>query len=568
MLILGVDCVYHESSAALVDPARPAVLACAEEERFTGIKKAKHAAISNAHWLPAQAIEWCLASTGATWDDIGQVAYSYDPTRRLVIPGDDVVEGDWGSSAGEAIFQASLARVPLVLSQMAGQDMTDRLRWVPHHLAHAASAYLASPYDEAAVLSVDGIGETTTTWAGHGHGTHLAVLSELSYPHSLGFTWEAVSMHLGLHQYEGPGQLMGLAAWGDPDRYAKAVGRILTWDRDGFRVDNYWTRFRAATDRLAELFGPAYPPGAELDSRAADIAAALQAATELVLLDLAEGLRERTGATALCLAGGVALNAVAMGRLVREAGYADVFVQPAAGDAGTSLGAALQVAAEDGATGRWVMHPYLGPSFTDTEIETALEGAGLDAIRPEDITDHTAHLLAAGRIVGWFQGAAEAGPRALGNRSLLADPRDPLMRDRLNLHAKHRQYWRPYSPSILADHAAAWLDMSGARSPSHATMNLTTPVNPGRRSAIPAVVHTDGCTRAQTVTAEANPRYHELLRRFHRLTGVPMVLNTSLNGPGRPMVGTPADAARLFTGSGMDALVVGDWLVRRDRREP
>jgi carbamoyltransferase len=266
----------------------------------------------------------------------------------------------------------------------------------------------------------------------------------------------------------------------------------------------------------------------------------------------------------------VALNAVAMGRIVREAGYADVYVQPAAGDAGTALGAALAVAhGELGATNRWVMdHPYLGPSYTDTEMETALEGAGLDAVRPDDIVGHTARLLAAGRIVGWFQGAAEAGPRALGNRSLLADPRDPLMRDRLNLHAKHRQYWRPYSPSILAGHADDWLGMGGARSPSHATMNLTTPVRAGQRAAIPAVVHEDGCTRAQTVTADTNPRYHELLRRFHRLTGVPMVLNTSLNGPGQPMVGSPADAAGLFVRSGMDALVVGDWLVRRERREP
>ena len=561
-LILGLNSVYHESSAALFCGAE--LLAYGEEERFTRVKKAKRAAIDNAHHLPVRAIVHCLETAGATWADIDWVAYSYDPAQRVLTPGDDVIPGDWGSTRGEVAFQTSLARVPEILHELGGNP--DRLRWAPHHAAHAASAYLASPYDQAAVLSIDGIGETTTTWCGLGSGPDLKALWELRYPHSLGFLWERLSMYLGLDQYEGPGQLMGLAAWGDPERYAAELAKVLTAEADGFRIDNHWTRFRAISDRLADLFGPRYQERSELDSRAADVAAALQAATERVLLGLAEGLRERTTATALCLAGGVALNAVAVGRIVRESGYADVFVQPAAGDAGTSLGAALWLAhTELGMTDRWVMgHPYLGPSFSDADYRAAIEQAGLHAIQPDDIVGHTAQMLADGAMVGWFQGAAEAGPRALGNRSLLADARDPLMADRINLHAKRRQYWRPYSLSIMASHTAGWIDMGGARSSSHATMNLTHPVSPGKRRHLAAVVHADGCTRAQVVTPDTNPRYHELLARFHRLTGVPGVLNTSLNGPGQPIVNTPADAIDLFQRTGMDALALGDHLVRRE----
>jgi carbamoyltransferase len=565
-LVLAPQSVFHESSVALVDPDGPTLLGYAEEERFTRVKKAKRAAVGNAHQLPVEAIRSCLDAAGVGWDDIGVVAYPYDPARRRPVNGDDVIPGDWGSVRGEVLFQASLGKIPAVLSELAGRDMTGRLRWLPHHDGgHAASAFYPSPYDRAAILTVDGIGELTTTWLGRGYGHQLTRLAELTYPHSLGFLAERLSMYLGLDQFEGPGQAMGLAAWGDPERYAAEIGKILLAEEDGFRIDNSWTRFRAIADRLADLFGPRYPERAPLDRRAADVAAAWQAATEKVLLNLAVRLRERTGETALCLAGGVALNAVAMGRIVREAGYERVYVQPAAGDAGTCLGAALTVVhGELGVTDRWEMrHPYLGRAYSDAEIRAAISQAGLTATRPDDPPGHVARLLADGQVVGWFQGAEEAGPRALGNRSLLADPRDPLMRTRVNF-AKQRAEWRPYSGSFLAEPAADWIDLSGARSPSHQTMNLTHPVRPDKRALIPAIVHADGHTRAQVVTAEQNPGYHDLLRRFYRLTGVPAVLNTSLNGPGEPIVGSPTDALRLFrrAAGGIDALAVGDYLLR------
>jgi carbamoyltransferase len=559
-LILGINSVFHESSACLFDGAR--LLAFVEEERLTRVKKAKRAAVDNAHVLPDRAIEYCLGVAQARWDDIAFIGYSYDPAMRHVVAGDDVVAGDWGSATGEAVFQASLRRVPQALSELAGTDVTERLRWVPHHLAHAASSYFASPYDDAAVLSVDGIGEQTTTMLAHGRGAGLRVIDEIRYPNSLGFLWEQISIFLGMDQYAGPAKVMGLAGFGQPDRFAAELARIVVVDGDGFRIDNRWTRFRAATDRLEELFGPRRIPGAEMDGRDADIAAALQAATEVVLGKLVARLRRETNAPALCLTGGVALNCVATGKIVRESGFDHVFVPPVASDSGGSLGAALQVLhGEVGSEERFVLpHPYLGPSYDETAMKAALTDAALDYTYCPDIAARVTEIIADGGLVGWFQGAAEIGPRALGNRSILADPRNALVKDQINLYAKHREYWRPFSPSFLAEHAADWLEI-GADSPSHGFMSFTYPVRPHHRHDIPAVVHADGCVRGQLVTAGLNPRYHHLISEFHKRTGVPAVLNTSFNDPHEPIVCSPADAVRTYRNSRLDALSMGDFLV-------
>jgi carbamoyltransferase len=341
------------------------------------------------------------------------------------------------------------------------------------------------------------------------------------------------------------------------------MARVLRADGSGFEVDNRWTRFRAyGGDRLEDLFGPRREAGAEMDHRDADLARALQEATEEVLLRLAGWLHEETGCDALCLAGGVALNCVAGGRLTRESGFSRFFVQPAANDAGTALGAALYLLHHElGHTERFVMRdPYLGPSFGDAELREALDSAGLAYVRCGDIEAVTARLLSDGRVVGWFQGAMEVGPRALGNRSILADPRRPAVKDTINLRAKHREYWRPFSPSVLAEEAADWFAVSG-ESLSHGFMSFTYPVRRERHSLIPAAVHVDGQARAQLVSGDLNPRYHRLIREFAGLTGVPVVLNTSFNGPGEPIVCTPADAVAMFRGSGLDALVLGDHLV-------
>jgi carbamoyltransferase len=299
-----------------------------------------------------------------------------------------------------------------------------------------------------------------------------------------------------------------------------------------------------------------------MDTRDADLARALQLVTEEVLLGLAVWLREETGCDALCLAGGVALNCVANGRLTRESGFSHFFVQPAANDAGTSLGAALYVLYHElGCTDRFVMrHPYTGPSFTDADLRRELDAAGLSYMRCDDVATETARLLSEGHVIGWFQGAMEAGPRALGNRSILADPRRSAAKDAINLHVKHREYWRPFSPSVLKDHADEWLTVSG-ESLSHAFMSFTYPIHPYRRSEIPAVVHVDGCARAQLVTADLNPRYHQLISKFYSLTGVPLVLNTSFNGMEEPIVCTPEQAVATYHKSGLDALVLGDLVV-------
>jgi len=563
-LVLGVNSVYHESSACLLDGSR--VLAFCEEERFTRVKRAKRLTLDNADALPVRAIEWCLATTGASWQDIGRVAYSYDPDLRPAAapdPAEDVRPGAWGSPEGEEIFQRTVRGVPRVLSRLAGTDVTDRFRWVPHHWAHAASAYFASPFESAAVLSVDALGEVHSTTMYAGRGPRLEPLREIAYPDSLGFLWETMSEFLGMDRYAGPAKLMGLAAFGRPDRFAAELARLLWVGEAEFRVDNSWTRFRSyGGDRLDGLFGERRAPGAELDHRDADLARALQERTEVVLLALASWLRQQTGADALCLAGGVALNCVANGRLARDSGFSRFFVQPAANDAGTSLGAALWVSHHElGLTDRYVMnHPYLGPAYDDAALRRALDRAGLPYQRARDVSATTARLVADGKVVGWFQGALEAGPRALGNRSILADPRDAAVKDTINLRAKHREYWRPFSPSVLAEQASDWFEVTGD-SLSHGFMSFTYPARPERRATIPAAVSVDGSARAQLVTPGLNPRYHRLIGEFRDITGVPVVLNTSFNGPGEPIVCSPEEAVARYRDSGLDALVLGDLVV-------
>jgi carbamoyltransferase len=561
-LVLGVNSVYHESSACLLDGTK--VLAFCEEERFSRVKRAKRLAIDNADVLPTRAIDHCLSSAGATWADVGYVAYSYDPDLRpLSRPDEDVRPGSWGSVEGEQIFQSTVRRVPMMLSELANRDLTTTFRWVPHHQAHAASAYFASPFDDSAILSIDALGEQVSTQLSWGRGARMTVLREITYPNSIGFLWETISEFVGLDRYTGPAKVMGLAAFGRSDTFANELSQLLRLTGAGFEVDNQWTRFRSYSgNRLEELFGAPNEPGAEISTRDADIACALQERTEQVMLALVGWLREQTGSEALCLAGGVALNCVANGRLTRESGFSRFFVQPAANDAGTSLGAALYVAHHElGHTDRYVMtNPYLGPSYDDSVLRCALDAAGLPYVHCQDVATETARVLADGHIVGWFQGGMEVGPRALGNRSILADPRRATVKDAINLHAKHREYWRPFSPSVLREHASDWLTVAGD-SLSHGFMSFTYPVRPERRNEIPAIVHEDGCARAQLVTTELNPLYHRLISQFAGITGVPVVLNTSFNGPEEPIVCSPAEAVAMYQRSGLDALVLGEYLI-------
>jgi carbamoyltransferase len=447
---------------------------------------------------------------------------------------------------------------------MAGADVSDRFHWLEHHLCHAASAFLVSPFDEAAVLAVDGIGEFGTAWLGHGQGAELRQLAELEYPHSLGFLWEKLAEFLGFGEYDAS-KVMGLAAHGDAETFAPGFATLVSSNRQGeLRLAADTLRFRSDDfGPLESLLGPRRRPGEPLTPRHADIAAALQKATDKALLDLAAALRERTASPRLCLAGGVALNC-ASNRVVLESGLFDeLYVQPAAHDAGTALGAAAWLWCQRSGGNRSfaLQHPYLGPGYSDVELVAALDHSGLRYRRSTDPAAEAAAFIANGAVVGWFQGRMEVGPRALGNRSLLADARRPDMRAILNEKIKHRETFRPFAPAILAERAADWFRIPGRSWPSD-FMLLACDVRPERAARIPAVIHVDGTSRIQTVRAETNPLFHRLIAEFERATGVPLVLNTSFNDC-EPIVCSPQDALHTFGSTRIDVLVLGDFVVQR-----
>lgn len=505
---------------------------------------------------------------GITADEIDHVACSFDPSLRRPAPQEPQTPGSWGHPDGERLLAEKLAGIPDAVSKVLGQDVHARWCWVPHEIAHAASAYFASPFEDAAVLSIDGIGEASTALLAHGKGRTLTAIDTIAYPHSLGFVWEKMAKFTGLDDYSAP-KLMALAAFAGPERYRADFAELVTQlPEGGFRVDADAFRFRVEDyGPLEERFGPqrAPGPGAPFAYRYAEVAASLQEMTEHTLLRLAERLRSATGSANLCLAGGVALNCVSMGRLLNEGPFDGVFVQPLAHDGGTALGAALWVANERGeVTERFVLeNPYIGslPS-TDAEVEAAVAAAPVVATRLESAPDRAAELVAQGLVVGWFQGAAEVGPRALGNRSILGDPRTPAIKDLINVRVKHREYFRPFAPAVLEEEADQWFDFRRT-SLSTRFMSFALSVREEKRARVPAIVHVDGTARMQTVSSEVNPRFHALISAFRERTGVPLVLNTSFNTYDEPIVYTPEDAIRTFLRTGMDALVLHDYLIER-----
>jgi carbamoyltransferase len=563
--VLGINSAYHESAACLLRDGLP--VAFAEEERFNRRKHGKPARVDNADELPRQAIQFCLRQAGIELAEVEAIGYSFDPPERLRNTGlgEPVMAGDWGSEAGEALFQSRLRNIPAALGEMAGTDLRGRFHWIEHHLCHAASAFLVSPFEEAAVLAVDGIGEFGTAWLGHGQGTELRPLAKVLYPHSLGFLWEKLAEFLGFDRYDAC-KVMGLAAWGEPKVFAPQFASLLSSNSEGeLRVDAARLRFRADDFApLETLLGPRRRPGEPLTPRHSDLAAALQEATNKALLDLAGALRRRTGSSRLCLAGGVALNCVSNYVIQQSGLFEELYIQPAAHDAGTALGAAVRLWCGRFGGGRAFVfeHPYYGPEYTEAQLLAALEQARARYRRAADPAAEAAQLIADGAVVGWFQGRMEAGPRALGNRSLLADPRRPDMRAALNQKIKHREAFQPFAPAVLAERASAWFQIP-APSRSSDFMLFAYPVRPERARSIPAVVHADGTSRIQTVRAETNPLFHRLISEFERRTGVPMALNTSFNDS-EPIVCRPEDALRTFRQTRIDALVLGPFVVTKD----
>ncbi|MEY9857121.1 carbamoyltransferase [Catenulispora sp. GAS73] len=564
MIILGINCVFHESSAALIIDGR--VVAAAEEERFNRVKHAKRASVDTADVLPVQSIAYCLDSVGLTPGQIDRIACSFDlDLRRTTFEVDPLsTSGDWGSAEGEALFLQSLARVPEAMSTLLNTDLTDRFRWVPHHLAHAASAFYPAGDGHAAVMVVDGIGESATALFGGGHGTTMAKTGELRYPDSIGFVWEKLSDFLGFSPYDAS-KVMGLASYGDGGRFAEAMADLTGADgKVAVRSEEFKFRLPDFHD-LEARFGARRLRDAPIEQRHMDVAAALQDWNNRVILTLAEHAYDLHPASTLCYSGGVALNCTTNWLLKEKGPFSDVYIPSAPHDGGTAIGAALWTYFEAGDQ----EHPdpaepdtpYTGPEFRDEEILAAFAAAGLRPERSADVAEEVAGRVAAGAVVGWFQGRMELGPRALGNRSLVADPRDPGMRDVLNRKVKHREDFRPFAPSVLAERAAEWFEM-GRWSESYRFMLFTCPVRPERAERIPAVVHTDGTSRVQTVSVRDNPRYHRMISCFEAITGVPMVLNTSFNDS-EPIVCSPSDALATFAGTRIDAVAVGDYIASR-----
>jgi len=598
MRILGISAFYHDSAAALVVDGH--IVAAAQEERFT---RKKHDSR-----FPRHAVRYCLDESGIKLEQIDHVVFYDKPFlkfERLLETYLAFVPRGFRSFRmalpvwiKEKLFQKRLLRQEL--ERFARDyDWESRLLFCEHHQSHAASAFFASPFDEAAILTMDGVGEWATTSVGIGRANTLQMTKEIHFPHSLGLLYSAFTYYTGFKVNSGEYKVMGLAPYGEP-RFAQTIlDHLVDLKPDGsFQLDqdyfDYCTGLRMTNDRFDALFGgPARRPDELLTQRHMDLAASVQAVTEEVVTRLARGVADDTGAKNLCLAGGVALNCVANGKLLRDACFERLWVQPAAGDAGGALGAALAAYylhrnaprtlanTLDGMQGS-----YLGPAFSQHDVERRLTevGAVFDLMDEPSLLDATTAALIEEKAVGWFQGRMEFGPRALGNRSILADPRSPSMQKTLNLRVKYRESFRPFAPSVLREDTQDWFEID-ADSPY---MLLVADVVKERRHAmtseedalfgidklnvarseIPAVTHVDYSARLQTVHRETNPRYHALLSVFKAKTGCPVLVNTSFNVRGEPIACTPEDAFRCFMGSEIEVLVAGDCFLRKERQNP
>ena len=576
MIILGINAYHGDASAALLVDGE--LVAAVEEERFTRVK---HAA-----GFPASAVRSCLAEVGARLQDVDHVAVARDPWARW--PHKLLHAARLPGFAWQRVrVAAQFAGVPQALAHATASDPAAcraRVHRVEHHRAHLASAFFTSGVDRAALLSLDGMGDFASGAWGVGEGARLRIDRRVGFPHSLGILYTAVTQYLGFWRFGDEYKVMGLTALGTP-AYREQFRQLARGDdRKGYRLQlNYFTHHRVGVSMtwgsgepevgrlfspaLEALLGPARPPGAPLDQRFANIAASLQAHVEELIIGQARRVQAAARCTTLAYAGGVAFNCVANARLLRDTAFETLVVPPAAGDAGLAMGSAFLVWHEVlGQRRRFVLpHAFWGPGFDDSTIERALDARRLTGRRldPETLAHEVARLIADGRIVGWFQGRAEWGPRALGARSLLADPRRSDMRERLNDQVKLRETFRPFAPSVIAERAAEWFE-NVHPSPF---MSLTLRIRSERRAQVPAITHVDGTARLQTVTREANLLFWRMLHAFEKRTGVPMVLNTSFN-ESEPIVNTPAEAIDCYCRTGIDALAIGPFLVQRSPSAP
>jgi carbamoyltransferase len=578
-IILGVNSAYHEPAACLMIDGE--IVAMAEEERFNRVRHGKQALIDNSDQLPEHAMTWCLEKGGVTWSDITAIGYSLDPEARFAANRNrtssrEVTPGSWGTEEGEQVFYRHNLKAREKLASRAAQA---DFYFLSHHLCHAASAFLVSPFEQAGVLVVDGIGEYGSTWLGLGDGGELDELETVLFPHSIGFVWEKMSGFLGLDIYSGPGKVMGYACITDPEGELSGSDHLSTMKEifqplagGTFFVDD--DVFRLGTGDFSGLEHRFGPRRNQLVDRYEDasIAAALQEVTSDVMVHLANHLfttinnGKKQPVTDLCLAGGVALNCVANYELAERTPFERIWIQPAANDAGTALGAAVQLDTRLGASTRPRMdHAYLGPGYTTGEVESALDRHHLHVLRPDNLACEVARRIERGEIIAWFQGRQEVGPRALGNRSIVCDPSRFDTRTRINLRVKYRESFRPFAPSVLPE-ALDRFFQTPAEMLSTRYMLFALPLQEHKQvQVIPAVVQENGSTgratsRIHLVEEEHNPLYWQLIEEFKSLTGLPLVLNTSFNIR-EPIVTTPDQAIATFQRSSMDALAIGPFLV-------
>ena len=588
--ILGLSAYYHDSAAALVRDGE--IVAAAQEERFTR-KKHDHA-------FPANAVAYCLREAGISADRLDHVVFYDKPLQKF----DRLLETylDYAPAGIRSFLQAMplWLREKLWMRENIAEQFgaSVKVLFTEHHESHAASAFFPSPFDSAAVLTIDGVGEWATSAYGYGRGNELHLLAETRFPHSIGLLYSAFTYYTGFRVNSGEYKVMGLAPYGEPKYVGKILDELIDLREDGsvrlnMRYFNYCQGLTMTNRAFDALFGaPARKPESRLTQREMDLARSVQEVVELAMLRMARHVHAETGEKNLCLAGGVALNCVGNGRLLREGPFEEIWIQPAAGAAGGALGAALSVwhqyleqprdaAGIRDSGGDAMRGSYLGPSFTDDEIAASLDALGADYRRlpRAELLRQAAQALAEEKVVGWFHGRMELGPRALGGRSILGDPRSPKMQSVMNLKIKYRESFRPFAPSVLRELAAEYFELT-AESPY---MLLVAPVRDELRiaitaeqedlfgidklnvprSRIPAVTHVDYSARVQTVRPDVNGAYYELIAEFHRLTGCPVVVNTSFNVRGEPIVCTPEDAYRCFMRTEMDVLVCGDILLEK-----
>jgi carbamoyltransferase len=599
MRILGISAFYHDSAAALVVDGR--IVAAAQEERFTRKKQDAR--------FPVHAINYCLAEGGCRLEAVDWVVFYEKPFLKF----ERLLETYVGFAPQG--FKSFTAAIPLWIREKLFQrdliskalkaiapdfDSKSKLLFTEHHLSHAASAFYASPFEEAAVLTIDGVGEWCTAATAIGHGKELTLINEMHFPHSVGLLYSAFTYYTGFKVNSGEYKLMGLAPYGQPDYVDVILDNVVDLKDDGsFRLDlsyfDYCTGLTMTNDKFAALFGqPVRDPAKDLLTPFhMNIAASIQKVTEEVMLRLSRALAREHGVDNLCLAGGVALNCVANGKILRDGAFKNIWVQPAAGDAGGAVGAALAVwhqflGQKRNLNGsRDLMNgAYLGPSFAQKDVQNRLREAGAryTVVSDEDVVEKTATSLAIGEAVGWMQGRMEFGPRALGARSILGDPRSPTMQKTLNLRVKYRESFRPFAPAVLREDVSDWFELD-ADSPY---MLLVADVKRERRrrmtnkeeslfgidklnvarSDIPAVTHVDYSARVQTVHADTNPRFHALISRFKAKTGCPVLVNTSFNVRSEPIVCTPEDAFRCFMGNDIELLVVENCMLRKSEQNP